>query len=159
MKFRKSQGFTLIELLVVIAIIGILASIVLVSFPSAGKKAKDSRVKSGISQARTVMTSYWGNYGNYGVCPNCFATGTPADEMPVLYNEVTNNAYNKTAMVVVVSSALGNATSCMYAVLNEKNGTTWYCADSTGVSGTTAINPSTLCAAANLATCPAFSGD
>ena len=43
MKLQRKKGFTLIELLVVIAIIGILASIVLISFPGATKKAKDSR--------------------------------------------------------------------------------------------------------------------
>ena len=59
------KGFTLIELLVVIAIIGILASIVLVSFPGASKKAKDSRVISAISQARTVMTYVYANDGSY----------------------------------------------------------------------------------------------
>ncbi len=36
----KQTGFTLLELLIVIAIIGILAGVVLVSFPSASKKAK-----------------------------------------------------------------------------------------------------------------------
>ncbi len=35
-----NKGFTLLELLIVIAIIGILAGVVLVSFPSASKKAK-----------------------------------------------------------------------------------------------------------------------
>ncbi|MDO8524435.1 MAG: LamG domain-containing protein [bacterium] len=38
--FRKQNGFTLLELLIVIGIIGILAGVVLVSFPSADKKAK-----------------------------------------------------------------------------------------------------------------------
>ncbi|MEK7173232.1 MAG: type II secretion system protein [Patescibacteria group bacterium] len=50
-KFFK--GFTLIELLVVITIIGILASIVLVQFPGAVSKAKDSRAISAFSQMRT----------------------------------------------------------------------------------------------------------
>ncbi|PIR91221.1 hypothetical protein COU02_00865, partial [bacterium (Candidatus Gribaldobacteria) CG10_big_fil_rev_8_21_14_0_10_37_46] len=38
----STKGFTLIELLVVISIIGLLASVVLVSFPTSTKKTRDS---------------------------------------------------------------------------------------------------------------------
>jgi len=124
---KKQQGFTLIELLVVIAIIGILASIVLVSFPSATKKAKDSRVKSAVSQARTVMTYYYGNNGTYVN----FAT-TNTDMVP-LAKEIYNNSYGK-ADLQIANSATG---SCMYAVLNEKDGASYYCADSSGAAGVT----------------------
>ncbi len=53
--FLNNKGFTLIELLVVIAIIGILASIVLVSFPTAMNKAKDTGALSTGSQISRVI--------------------------------------------------------------------------------------------------------
>ena len=137
----SKRGFTLIELLVVIAIIGILASIVLVSFPGATKRAKDSRVMSAIAQARTEMTSYNANQGTYVGFAVSSAIGT----------EVTNNSYGGAALVVR-NSALA---SCMFAPLGEKNGASWYCADSTGIAGKTSTNPATAACTATAFTCPA----
>lgn len=142
---KHKRGFTLIELLVVIAIIGILASIVLVSFPGATRRAKDSRVISAIAQARTEMTSYNANQGTYVGFVVSTAIGT----------EVTNNSYGDTSLVVRNSADA----SCMFAPLNEKGGegagnATYYCADSTGIAGKTTTNPATAdCNASNFA-CP-----
>jgi len=49
------QGFTLIELLVVISIIGILASLVLVSFIGVQKQARDAERKSDLKQYQTAL--------------------------------------------------------------------------------------------------------
>ncbi len=144
--FNKKRGFTLIELLVVIAIIGILASIVLVSFPSATKKAKDSRVVSAISQARTVMTYVYANDSSYAA----LTATTPADDMVPINNEVRANT-NPVADLNVIRKT-DNSAACMYAKLTAKD-TYWYCADSTGKAGYTSTNPNTTCVAAT-ATCP-----
>ncbi len=61
----KQKGFTMIELLVVISIIGLLASIVLVSFPGAMKSARDARRKSDISQIKTALEVYYEVHGVY----------------------------------------------------------------------------------------------
>lgn len=131
----SKKGFTLIELLVVIAIIGILASIVLVSFPGATKRARDSRVMSAIAQARTEMTSYQANQGTY--------VGFGFSQS--IEDEVKNNSYG--AATTTYAASADNA--CMYVPLNEKSGTTWYCADSEGVAGKsgggTPVNPNTTC--------------
>ena len=136
--FKRKQGFTLIELLVVIAIIGILASIVLVSFPGATKRARDSRVMSAIAQARTEMTSYNANNATYVGFTVSASIAT----------EISNNSYGK----VVVAYGLGTTLEggCMYAPLNELGGeavgtATYYCADSTGIAGKTTTNPNTTC--------------
>ena len=144
MKFTQ-RGFTLIELLVVIAIIGILASVVLVSFPGATKKANDARVISAIAQARTVMTYINANDGDYGDF-DC----THAD-MVVLCNEVAGNSYNDTALTTQND---GDDEACMYAPLNATDGASWYCADSTGIAGTTVTNPATADCMATSWTCP-----
>lgn len=149
--FNK-KGFTLIELLVVIAIIGILASIVLVSFPSATKKAKDSRVVSAISQARTVMTYVYANDGNYAGLTNLL----PADDMVPINTEVYNNTNPQVNLSVVKRT--DNLAACMYAPLSSK-ANYWYCADSTGKAGYTSTDPNTTgnCVTAT-ATCPPNTG-
>jgi len=142
----SKRGFTLIELLVVIAIIGILASIVLVSFPGATKRAKDSRVISAIAQARTELTSYNANQGTYVGFTVSAAIGT----------EVSGNSYNDTALATSLGTSSEGA--CMYAPLNEKGGAadaTWYCADSTGIAGKTDTNPATADCMATSWECPA----
>jgi len=63
---RKNKGFTLIELLVVIAIIGILASIVLISLRNMTDRAKDTRIKSAMSQARTIAQLIYDDYPSEG---------------------------------------------------------------------------------------------
>jgi prepilin-type N-terminal cleavage/methylation domain-containing protein len=150
------KGFTLIELLVVIAIIGILASIVLVAFPGATKKARDSRIVSGISQARTVMVYISGNDGNYAkfLCAH--------EEMVTLCKEIDGNYGTEDGGEPIIASCLdcdpkGNPAACIYSPLNAKDDY-WYCADSTGVAGfvsTAAKNPGGVgyCVAAT-AKCP-----
>jgi len=82
MKIINTKGFTLIELLVVISIIGILASIVLIQFPGAVSRARDSRVMSSLGQFRTQARIVYANSENYEdvecvidtdsrVCTNC----------------------------------------------------------------------------------------
>jgi len=58
-------GFTLIELLVVIAIIGLLASVVLVSFPGAMKKVRDAERLQDVKQILTALLIYRENEGRY----------------------------------------------------------------------------------------------
>jgi len=148
MKMFNKRGFTLIELLVVIAIIGILASIVLVSFPSATKKANDSRVISAISQARTVMTYVKANDGDLDATSfSCTIT-----DMVPLCAEVSSKSLGEADLTITRST--DNAEVCMSAPLNSGG---FYCADSAGVAGKTA----TACAAgtATAAPCPTITGD
>ncbi len=136
-------GFTLIELLVVIAIIGILASIVLVSFPSATKKANDARVEASMSQMRAIMASYQSANGSY----TDFSCSVPS-EMVNLCADVNSKSYGKATNMEVSAGAV-----CVYASLNAQDGATYYCVDSTGIAGATATDPSTTCDGTTF-TCP-----
>ncbi len=155
MKLQKSKGFTLIELLVVIAIIGILASIVLVSFPGATKKARDSRIISAIGQARVVMTYINANDGDYDAF-DCDHT-----EMDSLCKEIDNNYGTDTKddkipePVIATNAASGATAACIYSPLNVK-GTYWYCGDSTGIAGFTTTDPggTGYCVDGTTAVCP-----
>ncbi len=51
-------AFTLVELLVVISIVGILASVVLVSFVGTQKQARDTQRKSDLKQYLTSLENY-----------------------------------------------------------------------------------------------------
>jgi len=51
---KNKKGFTLIEMLVVVAIVGILSAVVLTSLGPARNKAKDTRIISGLNQARAI---------------------------------------------------------------------------------------------------------
>lgn len=147
------KGFTLIELLVVIAIIGILASIVLIAFPGATKKAKDSRIVSAISQARTVMVYTYGNDGNYD------NYSCSLSDMTALCTEVANNHPTKgTEPTIAIYPSSDSTAACIYSLLNAKTNY-WYCADSTGVAGFTTTDPGPTCGGgSNNGTCPAVTG-
>jgi len=130
------KGFTLIELLVVIAIIGILASIVLVAFPGATRRARDARIVSAIGQGRTVMVYINGNDDHYDYLPDACTAGNPYyDDMSPLCDEVTANAPSDDTTLHLISSAAANSEDgCIYAKLNSK-ANYWYCADSSGRAG------------------------
>jgi len=75
MRKNLQKGFTLLELLVVIAIIGLLASVMMVQFPGAMKKARDARRLEDIRAILTALRLYYitkeqypGSTSSYGEC-------------------------------------------------------------------------------------------
>jgi type II secretion system protein G len=61
----KKRGFTLIELLVVIAIIGLLATLAVVAFGNARKKARDAKRLSDMTQIQKALELYKDDNGRY----------------------------------------------------------------------------------------------
>lgn len=61
----KNKGFTLIELLVVITIIGLLSTILMVSFSGIRERNRDSRRKADLLELKTALELYRSDKGFY----------------------------------------------------------------------------------------------
>jgi len=62
---NKSKGFTIVELLIVIVIIGILATLVIVTFTGIQKKARDSQRQTDINAVDSHVEAFYAQYGYY----------------------------------------------------------------------------------------------
>jgi len=158
---KNQKGFTLIELLVVIAIIGILAALVLVALGNARTKAQDARVKSNVSQYRTLgEVHYDANSASYEDYINCLATPGTTTCSGAIENSISalnsdmNTIYTGTAATTApsttyfVKNLAGTTAFCVAAQL-KSNTTTYVCNDSAGTfkdNGTsTSCGTSGLC--------------
>lgn len=103
----RNKGFTLIELLVVLVIIGILASMVLVQFPGAIKKARDGRVVSDMGQFRTQAIILYSTQESYAQV-SCTVIGTLCDcldsTIEYLCNDIEQNIAQGDDLVTYVQS-------------------------------------------------------
>jgi prepilin-type N-terminal cleavage/methylation domain-containing protein len=101
---RKQKGFTLIELLVVVAIIGLLASVIALSFTNSRRKARDAKRLADVDQIRTGLDLYYSHGEGYPTnttwnaaetsgslnCEGTFIMRIPADLIittPYVYTE------------------------------------------------------------------------
>jgi prepilin-type N-terminal cleavage/methylation domain-containing protein len=62
---NKSKGFTIVELLIVIVVIGILATLVIVTFTGIQQKARDSKRKTDIAAVQAALESYYSSNNTY----------------------------------------------------------------------------------------------
>lgn len=62
---KKQKGFTIVELLIVIVVIGILATLVIVTFTGIQKKARDSQRQTDINSLNGQIAAFYTNYGFY----------------------------------------------------------------------------------------------
>jgi prepilin-type N-terminal cleavage/methylation domain-containing protein len=61
----KKRGFTLIEIMIAIAIIGLLSSIILVSFKNTKDSARDSRIITSLDQIRSIVQIFYAKENTY----------------------------------------------------------------------------------------------
>lgn len=62
---KKQKGFTIVELLIVIVVIGILATLVIVTFAGIQKKGRDSQRQTDINAIASHAESFYAQYGYY----------------------------------------------------------------------------------------------
>lgn len=62
---NKNKGFTIVELLIVIVVIGILATLVIVTFTGIQQKAHDSQRQTDINAVDSHLEAYYAESGNY----------------------------------------------------------------------------------------------
>lgn len=62
---KRQKGFTLVELLIVIIIIGILATLVIVTFTGIQAKARDSKRQTDINAIQSTVEAFHAQYGFY----------------------------------------------------------------------------------------------
>jgi prepilin-type N-terminal cleavage/methylation domain-containing protein len=62
---QRQSGFTIVELLIVIVIIGILATLVIVTFSGVQQKARDSERKTDINAIAGQLEAVYASKGNY----------------------------------------------------------------------------------------------
>ena len=62
---NKSKGFTIVELLIVIVVIGILATLVIVTFTGIQQKARNSKRETDINAVDSHVEAFYAQYGFY----------------------------------------------------------------------------------------------
>ncbi len=72
---NKSKGFTIVELLIVIVVIGILATLVIVTFTGIQQKARNSQRQTDINAVDSHVEAYYASNGYY---PAYADVNTPA---------------------------------------------------------------------------------
>lgn len=73
-KSKKNLGYSLIELLVILLIIGILCSILLVSFFYVQEKQNEKKAYLELSALEVGITSYFREFGDFPNCPEGVCT-------------------------------------------------------------------------------------
>ena len=63
--FKNRKAFTIIELLVVVVIIGLLATLVFLTFSNSRARSRDSARLSDVNQIRQALNLYWQASGVY----------------------------------------------------------------------------------------------
>lgn len=71
---KKNSGFTIIELLIVIIVIGILATLVIVTYNGIQQKARDTKRKTDINAIQGQVEAYYAQNGKYPTLGNINAS-------------------------------------------------------------------------------------
>lgn len=63
--YKNQKGFTIVELLIVIVVIGILATLVIVTFSGIQQRARDTQRQTDVNALQGHVEAYYAQTGNY----------------------------------------------------------------------------------------------
>lgn len=138
---QRQSGFTIVELLIVIVIIGILATLVIVTFAGVQQKARDSERKTDINAIAGQLEA---GYANKGYYPTILGLQSSAerDKLEIKIDEKAFSDPKDTSQNKNTPAALVGATSAA-PTSNVANPTYTYNYYATGCSDTTATGQCT----------------
>jgi prepilin-type N-terminal cleavage/methylation domain-containing protein len=67
---KKQKGFTIVELLIVIVVIGILATLVIVTFAGIQQKGRNSQRQTDVNALQSHVEAYYASQGKYPTLAN-----------------------------------------------------------------------------------------
>jgi len=114
---KKQKGFTIVELLIVIVVIGILATLVIVTFTGVQKRARDSQRKTDVKAVASHLQTYYAD--NEGIYPLL------ADLQSAAFLSASMSGLDPDALVDPKGGAIAAATSATaygYAVEDAAGG-------------------------------------
>lgn len=111
---KKDQGFTIVELLIVIVVIGILATLVIVTFTGIQQKGRDTERKTDINALQGHVESYYAQTGSYPTLANITDGTWRSTNMKGLDPAALSDPKLTSA---VIQAGAGDATHYGYAVL------------------------------------------
>jgi prepilin-type N-terminal cleavage/methylation domain-containing protein len=126
---KNQQGFSIIEFLITIAILGVLSTIVFVSYNSVGNKSDETIIKSNLGFIRSGASIYFNHYNNFGTTTfsatksqnACSTANTIFD--PAI--KISVNQYILAAESESDSSSNWVATCALGKLSTETNATSW----------------------------------
>lgn len=97
---KKNKGFTVIELLIVIVIIGILATLVVITYNSIKQKDRDTQRKTNINTLQGKVEAYFAQNGKYPTLANINNSSWRTANMKTLNVSTLQDPKSKTPTLV-----------------------------------------------------------